>query len=571
MLIAKQHPNGILLVSSELASPELSYVKLRRDLKVPVVPGPNQGAIISLQHAHRLLNHFDVDELEWEPELLGIATSQASQHTSQLRARLEVDWALGNPIDSLAGYPLLHVLDPHQIEAVAAMTVPSLQGIAIFDEQGIGKTIMTLCAFDRLRQHDMIDKLIVVAPKSVLGSWSADTTKLFGEKYDFTLVTGSARQRRQQILAHSDILATSYETVVNELALLRSVISSRNTRYLLVVDESYFAKNPDAQRTQAVSELRAYCDRAIVLCGTPAPNSPHDLVQQVNIADQGVAFGNRPIPKDKDQAFSVIADALGDAIYLRRLKKDVLPNIPEKQIERVLFELQPDQMAMYERARGELILAVRSIDDHEFTRQLTSFLARRSALAQICSHPGAIDPAYAETPAKHLALDRMLHQLIDVKKEKVVIWAYYRYSLDEIAQRYNHYGLVRIDGSVSDTNARIEAIRRFQSDPEVRVFLGNAAAAGAGITLTAARHAIYESFSNQAAHYMQSVDRIHRRGQTRDVFIHVLLGHNTIEEVEFERILDKERSSRDLLGDIYEEPITREQFLADLGVSIRIG
>src|SRR6185295_12413361 len=96
-------------------------------------------------------------------------------------------------------------------------------------------------------------------------------------------------------------------------------------------------------------------------------------------------------------------------------------------------------------------------------------------------------------------------------------WSHFRVSLDAIAQRYKRYGLVRIDGSISAIEARIEAVNRFQNDSATRVFLGNAAAAGAGITLTSAHHAVYESFSNQAAHYMQSIDRIHRRGQLEQV------------------------------------------------------
>jgi len=128
-------------------------------------------------------------------------------------------------------------------------------------------------------------------------------------------------------------------------------------------------------------------------------------------------------------------------------------------------------------------------------------------------------------------------------------------------------GVVRIDGTVSDVEARMDAIRRFQADPGVRLFVGNAGAAGAGITLTAAHHAIYESFSNQAVHYMQSVDRIHRRGQQHDVTYHVLLAHDTIEEREFDRLLQKEHAGRQLLGDKYEEPMTRARFLEELSVA----
>jgi SNF2 family DNA or RNA helicase len=246
------------------------------------------------------------------------------------------------------------------------------------------------------------------------------------------------------------------------------------------------------------------------------------------------------------------------------LKEDVFPNLPAKQFERVLVDLRPIQRKLYDEARDRLALSVRSIDDREFTRNLGSFLAKRAALLQICSNPSSIDPLYSENPAKLSALDVLLRELIEARNRKVVIWSFFRRSLQAIAERYGHYGLVRIDGSVSRIEDRLDAIDRFQNDESVRLFLGNAAAAGAGITLTASHHAIYESFSNQAAHYMQSVDRVHRRGQTKEVTSYILLARNTIETREFNAILKKERAGSQLLGDPYKELITRERFLADL-------
>jgi SNF2 family DNA or RNA helicase len=223
---------------------------------------------------------------------------------------------------------------------------------------------------------------------------------------------------------------------------------------------------------------------------------------------------------------------------------------------------------MYEEAHNELVIKVRNVDEQTFQRNLASFLARRTALTQICSHPGVLDPSYDEEPAKLRALDQLFRELIENNRLKVVVWSFYRYSLDQIAMRYAQYGLVRVDGSIARFQDRRDAITRFQNDPDIHIFLGNAAAAGAGITLTAAHHAIYESFSNQAVHYMQSVDRIHRRGQTHSVTSHILLASDTIEPLEFDRILSKERVGRDLLGDVYGEPITRERFLAELGASL---
>jgi len=111
---------------------------------------------------------------------------------------------------------------------------------------------------------------------------------------------------------------------------------------------------------------------------------------------------------------------------------------------------------------------------------------------------------------------------------------------------------------------RRDAVRRFQDDDETMVFLGNPAAAGAGLTLHRSALAIYESFSNQAAHFMQSLDRIHRRGQARDVEYIVLLCDGSVEEQEYDRILRKVDQQADLLGDPEPYRPTREMMLGEL-------
>ena len=242
----------------------------------------------------------------------------------------------------------------------------------------------------------------------------------------------------------------------------------------------------------------------------------------------------------------------------------MLPELAAKETIKTYLDLSPVQRKLYDQTRTALVASVRSVDDREFRKSLTSFLARRVRLLQICSNPRAFDPLYDETPTKLYALDRLLRELVEEQKLKVVVWSYFRASLDEIAARYTRYGVVRIDGSVNSLDERIEAIERFQKDETIRVFIGNAAAAGAGITLTAAHHAIYESFSNQAAHYMQSVDRIRRRGQANQVVSHVLIARDTIEGTEYARLVDKERTGRQLLGDEYVDTMTRERFLTEL-------
>jgi SNF2 family DNA or RNA helicase len=520
--------------------------------------------IVGIEAASILLDILGRDGVTWNEEVLSEALRRQEHRSMQRRASLEVASALEEPDRALAGYRRLHQLDAHQVSAVAAIVVPSLRGIAIFDEQGTGKTITALASFDWLRERGGAQRLLVIAPKSVLSSWQVQCSEFLGEHYRVVLLSGLATERRRKLLQPHDVLLVGYETAVASETILCTIVAARPASYMLVVDESYFVKNPATQRARVVARIREACERAVILCGTPAPNAAIDVVNQIDIADGGVAFSGRIISTETETAYAEVADALQGAIYLRRLKEEVLPEIPPKQIEKIYLELTKRQRALYDRARDELVVEVRGVDSREFTRNLSSFLAKRIRLLQICSHPVMLDPLYDEVPAKIRVLDRLLKELVQGQQKKVVIWSYFRASLSHIAERYRQYGVARIDGTVARVEDRIKAIEQFQNDPDTRLFVGNAAAAGAGITLTAAHNAVYESFSNQAAHYLQSIDRIHRRGQAEYTTYHILIAKHTVEEHEYSNLVRKERAGRELLGDHFEDTMTRERFLAEL-------
>jgi SNF2 family DNA or RNA helicase len=301
-----------------------------------------------------------------------------------------------------------------------------------------------------------------------------------------------------------------------------------------------------------------------VLCGTPAPNAPQDIIEQFNIADGGVTFERFVMPEDRTTAASLIRARMQDrGVYLRRLKQNVMPEMPTKQFNRLVLPMQPKQHRAYAQALRALINDLREIDDVKFRSSIASFMARRAALIQICSNPGAVVEDYTETPAKILALDALLDELIARRGEKVVVWSYFTVSLDRIFNRYARFEPVRCDGRVPHARDRREAVRRFQEDDSTMLFVANPAAAGAGITLHRARYAIYESMSNQPAHYLQSLDRIHRRGQYRDVEYLVLLCDGTIELGEYDRLVDKEAAAQNLLQDNVAPVPTRTEFLAE--------
>src|SRR6185312_277651 len=158
-------------------------------------------------------------------------------------------------------------------------------------------------------------------------------------------------------------------------------------------------------------------------------------------------------------------------VYLRRLKTDVLPDLPPKSFHRIQTTLTGDQAELYRRHLEELARDVDRTTDDEFKANLTSFMARRVRLLQICSCPDQVDPSCIEVPSKLLAMDQMLRNLIEEQNEKVIVWSFFRRSVESIFQRYARYNPVRIDGSVSDTAARAEAVRRFQTDDDTMLFV----------------------------------------------------------------------------------------------------
>jgi SNF2 family DNA or RNA helicase len=191
------------------------------------------------------------------------------------------------------------------------------------------------------------------------------------------------------------------------------------------------------------------------------------------------------------------------------------------------------------------------MDNKSFRKNLMHYFQKRNALLQICSCPSAIDPLFKQDHAKLVAVDELLNEIIDKGGRKALLWSFYRQNLDEAILRYSRYNPVKIDGGTSQESRRL-AVDRFQNDPSVRLFIGNPAAAGAGLTLHAASDAIYMSFSNQAAHHLQSIDRIHRRGQNApETNYHFIVCDGTIEVPDLARLRMKEQNQSDLLSDIH--------------------
>jgi SNF2 family DNA or RNA helicase len=581
-LVAEARAEGAVLRIAPIRSADISGTvrMLRERHGFGAVRRVGGAVVVSARDARWLLDPVAADAA-------GIRLTGSARRALEIRSRIarthdterdRLDMLRRGGVDaarellaSEGGRRQLDALDDHQVVNVAAMTSPTGYGICLFDEQGAGKTVSVIYAFDRLVDRNLIDTAVIVAPKSMVGEWVQAFQDFMGDLYKVRVVTGSATERRAAVRSGCDVLVLNYEavrTVQDELVL---ALRRAPDRAALVVDESFNVKNPEARRTRDLVGMRDWFARTWVLCGTPAPNTAHDVVAQVDLVDLGQTFGSVNVPEDRSAALPVVQAALDQrTLYLRNLKSDVLPELPGKTFTTLRLPFARTQRCMYDEVLGRLAEDVAGTDEQAFRHDLTSFLARRMSLLRIASNPIGIDPSYDETPAKLLALDGLLQSLVEDRGEKVVVWSCFTASLEAITTRYARYGVVRYDGTVTSIADRREAVRSFQQDTAVRLFVGNAAAAGAGLTLHAARVAIYESISNQAAHYLQSLDRIHRRGQTREVEYYVLLCDGSLEEIEFRRLMAKESAARELLRDDVDVPVTRDAFLADLEEARRL-
>lgn len=455
-------------------------------------------------------------------------------------------------------------LDDHQLVGCASLTVPEGWGACLFDEQGTGKTVTTMAAYDVLRQRLDADVLVVVAPKSMVGEWEAEFSRFYGARYQVAVVAGSNRERTASLHSRADVYVMNYEAVVRHEQALLTLLGG--CKAVLAVDESFFVKNPEARRTRSVQRLRLSCLRAWVLCGTPAPNHPGDLVAQFDLVDLGRTFGRLSVPQDRTEASASVGRTLVGAAWTRSRKDEVL-DLPDRRFKDLMVSMSPLQSELYEATANDLVEELRTLTATEFARRRAHFLQRRSALLQLASNPAALVNDYDEVPNKVRAIEEEVRRLVE-SGEKVVLWSFYRRNIRQLAGALDDVGLVVVDGSV-ETSDRSRAVRRFQDDADVRLFLGNPAAAGAGLTLHAARHALYESFSNQAAHFLQSLDRIHRRGQSREVSYQVVLSKGTLEVPEYHRLLEKADDQATLLGDARFPALDRATLLSDLTMGDR--
>jgi len=418
---------------------------------------------------------------------------------------------------------------PHQIEAINYLY--DKQEVALFDEQGLGKTKIVIDSLCLSMKNSELEGVLVVAPMSLLYNWELEVAK-----HSFLIpivLRGGEKEKRYKFLTGANFYITNYEGVVVELERIKRFCKSRQVA--IVLDESARIKDPATKTAQALFVLRPFSSKRIIITGTPVANKPIDLWSQYYFLDGGKLLGEdfssfKSKYNEKNEDYAEQLDELKTIISqhsLRRCKNDVL-ELPQKKYTNIYVELAGKQLAYYNKLREELRLEVQDMEGNRVIDEAENILKKLLRLTQIASNPYMVDKSYNDTPAKFIILDDLLEK-IAARGEKAIVWTSFVENIANLRSRYKKYTPLIIHGDVP-IKERAEAVKLFQESDKNVVLIANPAAAREGLTLTRANNAIYLDRNFNLVDYLQSQDRIHRISQTKPCNIYKIIGKHTIDE-----------------------------------------
>ncbi len=404
-------------------------------------------------------------------------------------------------------------------------------GGVLADEMGLGKTLQALTIIQmEIEQGNKLPSL-VVCPTTLVWNWQEEIKK-FMPNVKTLVLNGNHRRDLFDEINKAQVVITSYSLLRRDIELYKQV----DFNYV-ILDEAQNIKNRNTRNAQVAKSLKA--SMRLAMTGTPVENSIMDLWSIFDFLMPGFLGGAEkfkkryeiPITKfqDKEQLTKLSSRIL--PFVLRRIKKDVIKDLPEK-IEQISYcELEPTQAKIYAKmAESAREIASKSVDKNGFEKSRMVILTLILRLRQICCHPliAGVDLGHRSVSGKMELLKETLDELL-AGGHKVLIFSQF-VSMLKIMEEYlerEKIPYAYMDGSSKD---RQEEVERFNKDSSLKVFLLSLKVGGVGLNLTSADTVIiYEPWWNPAVEN-QAIDRVHRIGQSNSVLAYRLITKGTIEE-----------------------------------------
>lgn len=412
---------------------------------------------------------------------------------------------------------------PHPYQAYAIDRIMNQANVGLFLACGLGKTVVTLTAVDRLiHQLGIVKHVLIIAPKKVAeATWQAEAGK-WDHLQGLTIATalGSAKEREAAIDARAEITIINRENVV-------WLVEHYGLGWIfdmVVVDESSSFKSPAAQRFKALKRMLPKIRSVVILTGTPAPNGIEDLWAQVYLLDRGERLGRyithyrqryfdhnpwRHEYVPKPGAFEAVQKRISDICV--SMKAEDWLQLPELVTHDMPVKLDPQAEKVYRRMEREMVMEV---GEEEISA--TSAAALTGKLLQLCG--GAVYDEAGEVHYVHDAKLEALGELIEqLHGEPALLFYGYRHELPRLESVLAGKKVRRLESA-----ADAEAWNR----GEVDVLLAHPASCAYGLNLQeGGRHVIWYTLTWSLELYQQANARLHRQGQEKPVIVHRLLVH----------------------------------------------
>ena len=417
------------------------------------------------------------------------------------------------------GYKWLRTLEAWQFGGILA------------DDMGLGKTLQVIAVILAAREEGKEGTALVVTPASLVYNWDAEFER-FAPQLKVCLITGNQEERQKKIEAYkeADVLVTSYDLLKRDIALYEGKKFSYE-----IFDEAQYIKNHTTAAAKAVKIIESRIRYA--LTGTPIENRLSELWSIFDYLMPGFLYEyetfkkeiETPVVKNNDEKALRRLQKMTGPFILRRLKEDVLKDLPEKLEEYRYVRLGSSQQKLYDGQVVHMKEQIARQNPEDFNKDKLRILAELTRLRQICCDPSLCFENYKGETAKLEACLELIRSAMD-GGHRMLVFSQFTSMLEILQTELSNLKIpyFTITGSTSKEK-RLELVKSF-NEGTVPVFLISLKAGGVGLNLTGADVVIhYDPWWNLAAQN-QATDRAHRIGQTKKVTVYKLIAKQTIEE-----------------------------------------
>ena len=427
-------------------------------------------------------------------------------------------------------------------------------GGILADDMGLGKTIQILSIIVDYIYHNNKEVIsgqeeiqtennkrtsLVISPSSLTLNWKNEAEK-FAKNLKTKVIRGNSAERKRKIdnLEKYDLIITSYDLLKRDIELYKN----KNYQFrFIIADEAQYLKNSNTQNAKSIKQIKA--DTRYALTGTPIENSLSELWSIFDFIMPDYLFSYRkfrtlyemPIIKDEDENAMKKLKMLIQPFILRRTKKEVLTELPEKTVTVLENEMGEEQKNIYlnylAQTKKEL---AEQIDLNGYERSQMQILAALTRLRQICCHPSLFIEGYKDESSKLEQCMEIIQEATD-SGHKILLFSSYTSMFEIIEKKLkeNDISYYKLTGATK-VDDRIKMVDEFNKNPEVQLFLISLKAGGTGLNLTGADMVIhYDPWWNLSTEN-QATDRAYRIGQKNNVQVYKLITKNSIEEKIYE-------------------------------------